>query len=70
MGFSHTCGAPAEKNEALRSIQTAYDLGCTLFDPAEAYGTAANKPLIPDSRPGAIGTSVEGLLKTGHHSHV
>ena len=42
MGFSHAYGAPTEKNEAIRSIRAAYDLGYTLFDTAETYGTAAD----------------------------
>ena len=42
MGFSHAYGAPTEKNEAIRSIRAACDLGYTLFDTAETYGTAAD----------------------------
>ncbi len=42
MGFSHAYGAPMEKNEAIRSIRAAYDLGYTMFDTAETYGTAAD----------------------------
>ena len=42
MGFSHAYGAPTEKNEAIRSIRAAYDLGYTMFDTAETYGTAAD----------------------------
>ena len=43
MGFSHAYGAPTEKNEAIRSIRAACDLGYTLFDTAETYGTAADR---------------------------
>ena len=42
MGFSHAYGAPTEKHEAIRAIRAAYDLGYTLFDTAETYGTAAD----------------------------
>ena len=42
MGFSHAYAAPTEKNEAIRSIRAAYDLGYTMFDTAETYGTAAD----------------------------
>ncbi len=42
MGFSHAYGAPTEKNEAIRSIRAACDLGYTLFDTAETYGTATD----------------------------
>lgn len=39
MGFSHAYGVPTEKDEAVRSIQAAYEMGYTLFDTAEVYGT-------------------------------
>ena len=42
MGFSHAYGAPTEKKEAIRSIRAACDLGYTMFDTAETYGTAAD----------------------------
>ena len=42
MGFSHAYGAPTEWNEAARAIRAAYDMGYTLFDTAETYGTAAD----------------------------
>ena len=107
MGFSHAYGAPTEKKEAIRSIRAACDLGYTLFDTAETYGTAAdpheneklvgealkdvrnsvqivtkfgirfdetstavNKPLIPDSRPETIRSSVEGYLRRLQTDHI
>lgn len=42
MGFSHAYGAPIERGEAVRAIRVAYDMGYTLFDTAETYGTAAD----------------------------
>lgn len=39
MGFSHAYGAPTERNEAIRMIQAAFDIGYTFFDTAEVYGT-------------------------------
>lgn len=42
MGFSHAYGAPTERGEAVRAIRAAYDLGYTMFDTAETYGTAAD----------------------------
>ena len=107
MGFSHAYGAPTERGEAVRAIRAAYDLGYTLFDTAETYGTAAdphdneklvgealkdvrdkvqivtkfgirfdetstavNKPLIPDSRPETIRSSVEGSLRRLGTDHI
>ena len=107
MGFSHAYGAPTEKKEAIRSIRAACDLGYTLFDTAETYGTAAdpheneklvgealkdvrnsvqivtkfgirfdetstavNKPLIPDSRPETIRSSVEDSLRRLQTDHI
>ncbi len=100
MGFSHAYGAPTEKQEAIRTLRQAADLGYTFFDTAEVYGTpedphqnevllgetfrerrsqvviatkfgihfdmestAVNKPLVPDSRPEVIRSSVEASLK-------
>ena len=42
MGFSHAYGAPTEWKEAARAIRAAFDMGYTLFDTAETYGTAAD----------------------------
>ena len=42
MGFSHAYGAPTEQKEAVRAIRAAYDLGYTMFDTAETYGTSAD----------------------------
>ncbi len=40
MGFSHAYGAPTSDEEAVKNIRCAYDLGYTMFDTAEIYGTA------------------------------
>lgn len=40
MGFSHAYGAPTNRNEAVRLIREAVDMGYTFFDTAEVYGTA------------------------------
>jgi aryl-alcohol dehydrogenase-like predicted oxidoreductase len=37
MGFSHAFGAPIEKNEAVRLIRHAVEIGYTFFDTAECY---------------------------------
>ena len=37
MGFSHAYGAPMEKEEAIRKIRAAYDMGYTFFDTAQRY---------------------------------
>jgi aryl-alcohol dehydrogenase-like predicted oxidoreductase len=42
MGLSHAYGAPTEKNEAIRLIHEAVDMGYTFFDTAEIYGTQDN----------------------------
>lgn len=46
MGFSHGYGAIPEEKESIRLIHKAYDLGCTLFDTAEAYGPYTNEVLV------------------------
>lgn len=42
MGLSHAYGSPIEKNEAIRLLQKAVDMGYTFFDTAEIYGTPDN----------------------------
>ena len=46
MGFSHGYGVLPPEDEAIRLIRKAYDLGCTLFDTAEAYGPYTNEELV------------------------
>lgn len=40
MGFSHAYGAPVEREETIRLLRRAADMGYTFFDTAEVYGTA------------------------------
>lgn len=42
MGMSHAYGAPVEKEEAVRLIREAVDMGYTFFDTAEVYGMSEN----------------------------
>lgn len=49
MGFSHAYGAPMEKSESIHNIRAALDMGYTLFDTAEVYGTQDNPPPKRDS---------------------
>ena len=37
MGFSHAYGAPTQKQEAVRMIRKAFDMGYDFFDTAECY---------------------------------
>ena len=46
MGLSHGYGPTPPKEEGIRLIQTAYDMGCTFFDTAEGYGAGANEELV------------------------
>ncbi len=39
MGFSHAYGAALSDKETITNIRKAYDIGYTLFDTAEVYGT-------------------------------
>ena len=38
MGFSHGYGKVPEESYSIKAIQKAYEIGCTFFDTAEAYG--------------------------------
>lgn len=42
MGMSHAYGAPAGHREMTELLAQAVDLGYTLFDTAESYGTEDN----------------------------
>jgi len=42
MGMSHAYGAPADKREMKNLLADAVDMGYTLFDTAEVYGTPQN----------------------------
>ena len=48
-------GAVPEHDAVLCLIRKAYELGCTLFDTAETYGTGHNELLVGDAN---------GLAKT------
>lgn len=49
MGFSHGYGELPPKEESIRLIRKAYDLGCTLFDTAEGYGPFVNEELVGEA---------------------
>ena len=49
MGFSHGYGALPPKQEAIRLMRMAYDLGCTHYDTAEGYGNGANEELVGEA---------------------
>lgn len=53
MGMSHGYGLPADRREMKRLLADAVDMGYTLFDTAEIYGTAedphANEELLGDA---------------------
>lgn len=46
MGFSHGYGVVPPEEESIRLIHKAFDLGCTFFDTAEAYGPFVNEELV------------------------
>lgn len=53
MGMSHGYGLPADKHEMARLLEDAADMGYTLFDTAEIYGTVddpyANEELLGEA---------------------
>ena len=49
MGFSHGYGAVPPKEDAIRLIRMAYEMGCTHFDTAESYGAGANEELVGEA---------------------
>ncbi len=49
MGMSHGYGPSADKNEMVKLIRHAYDLGVTFFDTAEVYGPYVNEELVGEA---------------------
>jgi aryl-alcohol dehydrogenase-like predicted oxidoreductase len=69
MGMSHAYGTPDDA-ESVATIHRAIDLGCTLFDTAEAYGPFQNEELLGRALQGkrdgvVIATKFGFLLKDG-----
>ena len=49
MGLSHGYGECPPHDECIRLIKKAYELGCTFFDTAEAYGHGDNEKLVGEA---------------------
>ena len=49
MGMSSAYGPAADKDEMIKLIRAAHDLGVTHFDTAEAYGPFANEELVGEA---------------------
>ncbi len=49
MGFFHGYGALPPKEEEVRLIRMAYEMGCTHFDTAEGYGAGENDELVGEA---------------------
>jgi len=49
MGLSYGYGTPTDKQDAIKLIHKAYELGVTFFDSAEAYGPFTNEALLGEA---------------------
>jgi aryl-alcohol dehydrogenase-like predicted oxidoreductase len=49
MSISANYGPPADKDQGIRLIRTAYDRGVTFFDTAEVYGPFTNEELVGEA---------------------
>ena len=49
MGCSHGYGPAPDREEAVRLIRYAIELGCTHFDTAEGYGRGHNELLVGEA---------------------
>jgi len=49
MSMSALYGPPADKQEMIKLIRTAFDRGVTLFDTAESYGPFVNEELVGEA---------------------
>lgn len=49
MGLSFAYGTPTDKQDAIKLIRKAYELGVTFFDTAEAYGPYTNEEVLGEA---------------------
>ncbi|MBP2170758.1 aryl-alcohol dehydrogenase-like predicted oxidoreductase [Erwinia toletana] len=49
MGFSHGYGPAPERNESIRLIRRAFEMGCNFFDTAEGYGAGDNESIVGEA---------------------
>src|SRR3984957_15489867 len=49
MGLSYGYGPAVDKQHGISLIRSAFDLGVTFFDTAEAYGPCANEELVGEA---------------------
>jgi len=49
MGLSFGYGPPTDKQEAIKLIRRAYELGITFFDTAEIYGPYINEEIVGEA---------------------
>ena len=49
MGFHHGYGPAPDREEVVRLIRYAVELGCTHFDTAEGYGRGHNELLVGEA---------------------
>lgn len=70
MGFSHAYGAPTDRREAAAMLRSACEIGYTLFDTAEVYGTPEdphqNEELVGEALK-EVRDSVQLVSKFGIH---
>jgi aryl-alcohol dehydrogenase-like predicted oxidoreductase len=61
-------GPPADRDEAIRVLRRAVELGVTLIDTADAYGPSISEELIREALhpyPGVVVATKAGMLRTG-----
>ncbi|MFJ5160618.1 aldo/keto reductase [Pantoea sp. NPDC088449] len=49
MGFSHGYGPAPEREESIRLIRRAFEMGCNFFDTAEVYGAGDNEMIVGEA---------------------
>lgn len=49
MDYSHGHGTPPKKEESIRLMRLAHELGCTLYDTADAYADGLNEILVGEA---------------------
>lgn len=60
MGFSHAYGTATDRNDAIRGIRAAYEIGYTFFDTAECY-TGENEDGTESNNERLVGVALQSV---------
>ena len=70
IGLRHGYGTCPTEEESIRLIHKAFELGCTLFDTAEAYGPYTNEELVGKALKPTVPVSGRNLFPTRKYHEI